>query len=75
VKRKVQALLSRASRPADGSPAVLIGNSDVTAMPMAEAANFSYTSRLPLPAGDSDVTVWMVSTGNQMGMSGDATRQ
>jgi hypothetical protein len=47
-------------QPADGSPAVLIGDADVTAMLTAETANVSYTPRLPLPAGDSDVTVWLV---------------
>jgi hypothetical protein len=34
-------------------------------MLMVEAANVSYTPRLPLPAGESDVTVWLVLTGNQ----------
>lgn len=58
-------LLSRALRPADGSLAVLIGDTDVTAFLMSEAANVSYTPRLPLPAGESDITVWLVSTGNQ----------
>jgi hypothetical protein len=75
VKRKYRALLSRVLQPADGSPEVLIGDTDVTAMPMAEAANVSYTPRLPLPVGDSDVTAWPVLTGDHPGMSGAARRQ
>lgn len=62
---KIDLFLSRALRPADGSLAVLVGDTDVTAMLMVEAANVSYTPRLPLPAGGSDVTVWLVLTGNQ----------
>ncbi len=62
---KIEMSLSRALRPADGSLAVLIGDTDVTAFLMAEAASVSYTPRLPLPAGESDVTVWLVLTGNQ----------
>jgi hypothetical protein len=62
---KIDLFLSRALQPADGSLAVLIGDTDVTAMLMMEAANVSYTPRLPLPAGESDVTVWLVLTGNQ----------
>jgi hypothetical protein len=72
VKRKDRALLSQALRPADGSHAVLIGNTVVTATPIAEAANVPYTPRLTLPAGDSDVTAWLVLTGNHPGMSGAA---
>jgi len=44
--------LSRALQPADGSLAVLIGDTDVTAMMMMEVTNVSYTPRLPLPVGD-----------------------
>jgi hypothetical protein len=62
---RIDLLLSRALQPADGSLAVLVGDTDVTAMLTAEAANVSYTPRLPLPAGESDVTVWLVSPGNQ----------
>ena len=62
---KIELFLSRALQPADGSLAVLIGDTDVTAMLMVEAANVSYTPRLPLPAGESDVTVWLVLAGNQ----------
>ena len=62
---KIELSLSRALQPADGSLAVLIGDTDVTAMLMMEAANVSYTPRLPLPAGESDVTVLLVSAGNQ----------
>jgi hypothetical protein len=62
---KIELSLSRALQPADGSLAVLIGDTDVTAMLMMEAANVSYTPRLPLPAGESNVTVWLISAGNQ----------
>src|SRR5262245_4387 len=62
---KIELFLSRALQPADGSLAVLIGDTDVTAMLTADAINVSYTPRLPLPAGESDVTVWLVLTGNQ----------
>src|SRR5262249_19819585 len=62
---KIDLFLSRALQPADGSLAVLIGDTDVTAMLMVEAANVTYTPRLPLPAGENDVTVWLVSAGNQ----------
>src|SRR5215470_9454845 len=62
---KIDLFLSRALRPADGSLAVMVGDTDVTAMLMVEAANVSYNPRLPLPAGESDVTVWLVLTGNQ----------
>jgi len=62
---KVELSLGRALQPADGSLAVLIGDTDVTAMLTVEAANVSYVPRLPLPAGESDVTVWLVLTGNQ----------
>jgi hypothetical protein len=62
---RIDLLLSRALQPADGSLAVLVGDTDVTAMLTAEAANVSFTPRLPLPAGESDVTVWLVSPGNQ----------
>jgi len=64
-KERIDLLLSRALQPADGSLAVLVGDTDVTAMLTAETANVSYTPRLPLPAGESDVTVWLVSPGNQ----------
>jgi hypothetical protein len=62
---KIDLFLSRSLQPADGSLAVLIGDTDVTAMLMMEAANVSYTPRLPLPAGESDVTVRLVLTGTQ----------
>ena len=62
---RIDLLLSRALQPVDGSLAVLVGDTDVTAMLTAEAANVSYTPRMPLPAGESDVTVWLVSPGNQ----------
>jgi hypothetical protein len=62
---KIELSLSRALRPVDGSLAVTIGDTDVTAMLTVEAAIVSYTPRLPLPAGASDVTVWLVSSGNQ----------
>src|SRR5215510_15243247 len=62
---KIELSLSRALRPADGSLAVLVGDTDVTAMLLVDAAKVSYTPRLPLPAGESDVTVWLVLTGNQ----------
>ena len=62
---KIELSLSRALQPTDGSLAVLIGDTDVTAMLTAEAANVSYIPRLPLPVGESDVTVWLVLTGNQ----------
>jgi hypothetical protein len=55
---RIDLLLSRALQPADGSLAVLVGDTDVTAMLTTEAANLSYTPRLPLPAGEGDVTVW-----------------
>jgi hypothetical protein len=54
VKRKYRAILSHVLRPADGSPAVLIGDTHVTAMPMMRV---SYTLRLPPPSGDSDVSI------------------
>jgi hypothetical protein len=57
--------LSRALQPADGSLAVLIGDTDVTGMLIMEAANVSYTPRLPLAVGECNVTVWLVSAGNQ----------
>jgi len=57
VKRNDRAILSHVLRPADGSPAVLIGDTHVTATPMMEAANVSYTLRPPPPSGDSDVTI------------------
>ena len=44
---------------------MLVGDTDVTAMLTVDAANVSYTPQLPLPAGESDVTVWLVSPGNQ----------
>ncbi len=62
---KIELSLSRALQPADGSLAVLIGDTDVTAMLMVEADRVSYIPRLPLPVGESDVTVWLVLTGNQ----------
>ena len=62
---RIDLLLSRALQPADGSLAVLVGDTDVTAMLTAEAVNVFYTPRLPLPAGESDVTVWLVTPGNQ----------
>ncbi len=62
---KIELSLSRALRPADGSLAVLIGDTDVTALLTAAAANVSYIPRLPLPVGESDVTVWLVLNGNQ----------
>jgi len=60
VKRKYRAILSHVLRPADGSPAVLIGDTHVMAMLMMWAANVSYTPRPPPPSGDSDVTVRLV---------------
>ena len=75
MKRKYRVLLSHGLRPAAGGPAVLIGDTNVTAMPMARAANVPYTTGRPLPAGDSDVMVWLVLTGNHPGMSGAARRQ
>jgi len=57
VKRKRRAILSHVLRPADGSPAVLIGDTHIMSMLMMGAANVSYTLRLPPPSGDSDVTI------------------
>jgi hypothetical protein len=57
VKRKYRAILSHVLRPADGGPAVLIGDTHVAATPMMGAANVSYTLRLPPPSDDSDVTI------------------
>ncbi|MGH9752462.1 MAG: hypothetical protein ACREA2_06725, partial [Blastocatellia bacterium] len=37
----------------DDSLAVLIGGANITAMPMVEASNVPYTSRLPPPVGDN----------------------
>src|SRR5215468_10710674 len=48
---KIELSLSRALQPADGSLAVLIGDTDVTAMLTVNAADVSYIPRLPLPAG------------------------
>src|SRR5262245_51774305 len=62
---KIELTLSRALQSLDGSLAVLIGDTDVTAMLTVDAVNVSYTPRLPLSAGASDVTVWLVSSGNQ----------
>jgi hypothetical protein len=62
---KIELSLSRALQPADGGLAVLIGDTDVTAMLKVEGPNVSYTPRLPLPAGEIDVTVWLILTGNQ----------
>jgi hypothetical protein len=61
----IELSLNRALQPADGGLAVLIGDTDVTAMLKVEGVNVSYTPRLPLPAGETDVTVWLVLTGNQ----------
>jgi len=57
VKRNDRAILSHVLRPADGSPAVLIGDTHVTAMSMMRAAIVSYTLGPPPPSGDSDVTI------------------
>jgi hypothetical protein len=57
VKRNDRAILSHVLRPADGSPAVLIGDTHVTAMSMMGAANVSHTLRPPPPSGDSDVKI------------------
>src|SRR5215470_1070075 len=62
---KIELSLSRALQPADGSLAVLIGDTDVTAMLVAEAGHVSYVPRLPLPVGENDVTVWLILTGSQ----------
>ncbi|MEP7273909.1 MAG: hypothetical protein ABI882_20580, partial [Acidobacteriota bacterium] len=62
---KIEMSLSRALLPADGSLAVLIGDTDVTAMLIVEAGQVSYIPRQPLPVGESDVTVWLVLNGNQ----------
>lgn len=62
---KIELSLSRALRPADGGLAVLIGDTDVTALLLVEAVNVAYLPRLPLLAGESDVTVWLVSTDGQ----------
>ena len=60
----IEMSLSRAMRPADGSLAVLIGDTDVTAMLRVDAGSVSYIPRLPLPVGESDVTVWLVMNGS-----------
>jgi len=57
VKRIDRAILSHVLRSADGSPAVLNGDTHVTAMSTMGAANVSYTLRPPPPSGDSDVTI------------------
>jgi hypothetical protein len=62
---KIELSLSRALQPADGGLAMMIGDTDVTAMLMIEASNVSYIPRLPLPAGENEVTVWLVSSVNQ----------
>ncbi len=62
---KIELTLSRALQPADGALAVLIGDTDVTAMLTAEAVRVSYLPRLPLQIGESDVTVWLILSGDQ----------
>src|SRR5262245_21553424 len=62
---KIELSINRALQPADGSLAILIGDTDVTAMLVVEAGQVSYVPRLPLAVGESDVTVWLISTGSQ----------
>ncbi len=61
---KIEMTLSRAVLPADGSLAVLIGDTDVTAMLIVESTLVSYTPRLPLPVGECEVTVWLALNGS-----------
>src|SRR5262245_51022010 len=60
---KIELSINRALQAADGGLAVLIGDTDVTAMLVVEAGHISYVPRLPLPVGESDVTVWLILTG------------
>src|SRR5262249_38472646 len=62
---KIELSLSRALQPADGGLAVLIGDTDVSALVVVEAGHLSYVPRPPLPIGENDVTVWLISTGSQ----------
>ena len=62
---KIEMTLSRAMLPADGTLAVLIGDTDVTAMLIIESTLVSYTPRLPLLAGECEVTAWLALGGSQ----------
>jgi hypothetical protein len=58
-------MLNRPLQAAEGRIAVLIGATDVSALLEVTAATLSYTPRLPLPIGDSEVAVYLVSPAYQ----------
>ncbi len=62
---KIGLQLNRPLQAADGTLAIFIGPTDMTALFAVQETSLRYTSDLPLPAGQSDVIVYLVSTAEQ----------
>lgn len=61
-REQIELLLNRELKEAEGKAAVLIGLTDVTSLFTQEKLRLRYNSRLwPLPAGESVVTVFLIS--------------
>src|SRR5262249_5532838 len=60
-KDRIELKLSRPLAAAEGKLAVMIGRTDVTALLETQPGAVSYSPRLPLPAGETEVTVYLVS--------------
>src|SRR6185369_2770074 len=57
----IELKLNRPLAAAEGKLAVMIGRTDVTAMLEIQPVVVGYSPRLPLPAGETEVTVYLVS--------------
>jgi len=57
--------LSRALQPSEGRLAVFVGQSDMTALFAATDSTLTYNARLPLPAGENILVVYLISPGNE----------
>ena len=60
-KDHIELKLNRPLAASEGKLAVFIGRTDITALLETQPDAVGYTPRLPLPAGESEVTVYLVS--------------
>src|SRR5262245_12162946 len=68
---QIEFRLSRGLQPSEGRLAVLIGQTDLTALFVAEEQSIRYSSTaLPLPAGQTEVAVYLIATDDEWKLIG-----
>jgi len=62
----IELTLNRPVSPAEGRIAVVVGSTDLTDLFVVEGASLKYSPRpFPLPAGENDLTVYLVAPGGE----------